>query len=497
MGRASRLKGKPAIIAAEIKKGDQVADAARRRWLPAWRRPGPAKAKARRHVSMLPAPAIDGAPHVESFRIPKSCAPGPDRLGRARRDARAGALGAQEAGLTLHDALQTALAHNRLLNATRQRAWRHRRASTQARAGLLPRLDAEETFTETNNPTLVFSNLLNQQRFTESDFAVDSLNHPSSLSNFGTRIRVEQPLFTGGKLLAGLDAAHASVAAADGQLARAEQETVFQTRRAYYGVLLADGNLATVDRALAAGREHTETARALFDRGVVVRSDLLRAEVLVGSLERQRIDADNATRTARSQLNYAMGTDGEIRLQETDAWPELAAPPALEQCTDLALHQRPDLQAMEHAWQRDEAALRQAKADYLPSLGVIGQYDVNSENLSQAGDSYAVFVGARWNVFNGLATTGKVREAAAQAARSRLLRDDLGARVRVEVEQAWRGLSGATRQVEVAQNAIRSKRKRTWRSSATATPPAWHAASTCSTPSPPPSRPRWSSCRRA
>jgi len=316
---------------------------------------------------------------------------------------------------------------------------------------LLPRLDADETFTETNNPTLVFSNLLNQQRFTKDDFAVNSLNEPSSLSNFGTRIRVEQPLFTGGKLLAGLDAAHESVAATEGQEARAEHETVFHTRRAYYGVLLADGNLTTVDRALAAAREHVDTARALFDRGVVVRSDLLRAEVLVGSLERQRIDAENATRTARSQLNYVMGTDGEIRLRETDAWPVFDPPPALEQSMDIALHQRPDLQAMEHAWQRDEAALRQARADYVPSLGVIGQYELNSEDFSQTGDSYAVFVGARWNVFNGLATTGKVREAAAQAARTRLLRDDLAARVRVDVEQAWRGLTGATRQVDVAE----------------------------------------------
>ena len=183
----------------------------------------------------------------------------------------------------------------------------------------------------------------------------------------------------------------------------------------------------------------------------MVRSDLLRAEVLVGSLERQRIDADNATRTARSQLSYVMGTDGEIRLQDTDAWPVLDAPPSLEQSTDIALHRRPDVQALEHEWQRSEAALRQAQADYLPSLRVIGQYDLNSENFSQAGDSYAVFVGARWNVFNGLATIGKTQEAAAQAARSRLLRDDLAARVRVQVEQAWRGLTGATRQVEVAE----------------------------------------------
>lgn len=357
----------------------------------------------------------------------------------------------QEPGLTLRDALRTALAHNRVLNATRQEGIAAQAGVTQARAGLLPRLDADEIFTETNNPTLVFSNLLNQQRFTQDDFAVDSLNHPSSLSNFDTRIRVEQPLFAGGKLLAGLDAAQQGAAAAAAQQARAEQTTVFQTCRAYYGVLLADGNLSAVDRALASAREHLQTAQALFDRGVVVRADLLRAEVLVGGLERQRIDADNATRTARSQLNYAMGTDGEIRLQDADAWPTLEAPPSLEQATDTALHQRPDVQALEHEWQRSEAALRQAQADYIPSLGVIGQYDLNSEKFGQTGDSYAVFVGAKWNVFGGLATTGKLQEARAQAARSRLLREDLAARVRVEVEQAWRSLTGAARQVEVAE----------------------------------------------
>jgi outer membrane protein len=146
-----------------------------------------------------------------------------------------------------------------------------------------------------------------------------------------------------------------------------------------------------------------------------------------------------------------MGTEGEIRLQETDAWPALDAPPSLEQSTEIALRQRPDLQALEHESRRTEAALHQAEADYLPSLGVIGQYDLNSEKFNQTGDSYAVFVGAKWNLFNGLATTGKTREVAAQAARSRLLREDLAARVKVEVEQAWRSLTGATPQVEVAE----------------------------------------------
>ncbi len=364
---------------------------------------------------------------------------------------RGGAAVGQDGGLGLQDAIRAALAHNRALNATRQNGLAARAGLTQARAGFLPRVDAVEAFTETDNPTLVFSNLLNQRRFTADNFAINSLNHPASLSNFNTRFRVEQPLFAGGAIRAGVDAARESVAAADGQQARAEQATVFETRRAYYGVLLADGGLSTVNGAMSAASGHLETARTLFDRGVVLRSDLLRAEVLVGGLERQRIDAENATRTARSHLAYVMGTDQEIRLHEADAWPVCEVPRTLDPAIDTALRQRPDLEALEHEWQRREAVLRQARARYLPAVGVVGQYDLNSENLGHTGESYAVFVDATWNVFDGLATTGKAREAAAEAARSQLLYNDLAARVKVEVEQAWRGVTGATRQVDVAQ----------------------------------------------
>ena len=81
-----------------------------------------------------------------------------------------------------------------------------------------------------------------------------------------------------------------------------------------------------------------------------------------------------------------MGTDGEIRLQETDAWPVLDAPPALEQSTDIALRQRPDLQAMEHDWQRERGGAASG-AGRLPAVAreSSGQYDLNSENFSQAG----------------------------------------------------------------------------------------------------------------
>lgn len=366
---------------------------------------------------------------------------------------------AQEAGLPLAEAIRNALENNLLLRAARQQGRVAEAHRSQARAAWLPRIDAEETFSETNNPTLVFSSLLNQERFRQRDFDVHSLNHPSSLTNFNTRVRIEQALFTGGKLLAGSAAARAGDEAALGQQERADQEIVLQVKRAFYGALLARESLATVDAALAAARQHVTTAEALVAKGMAVRSDVLRAEVLAGTLERQRIDAGNDSLTARRRLAYVMGIPFDSTLDEKDAWPETAPPASVEETTEQALKRRPDLRALEHQQQAAEAAARQARGDYLPSVGVVGQYDLNSKELDRQADSYAVLVGAKWNLFNGLGTRAKVEEAVALAERARLLREDLAARVRVEVEEAWRGVVTADGQARVTERASAQARE--------------------------------------
>ena len=71
-----------------------------------------------------------------------------------------------------------------------------------------------------------------------------------------------------------------------------------------------------------------------------------------------------------------------------------------------------------------QKSVTMARADYLPSLNVTGQMDWNSGKI--AGDdakSWAVMAVLQWNLFDGLVTRSKVKEALATSKRMQALEE--------------------------------------------------------------------------
>ena len=89
--------------------------------------------------------------------------------------------------LSLDDAVKTAL--ESILRS------RRRRRKTDAAGSRDPagpgrargrKVSWMESFQTSNNPVFAFGSLLNQRRFAESNFAIDSLNSPGFVNNFQT-----------------------------------------------------------------------------------------------------------------------------------------------------------------------------------------------------------------------------------------------------------------------------------------------------------------------
>lgn len=62
------------------------------------------------------------------------------------------------------------------------------------RAMYLPNVNASYTFSNTNNPLYAFGSKLNQERISAMDFDPASLNDPKAISNFATKLEVQQPI---------------------------------------------------------------------------------------------------------------------------------------------------------------------------------------------------------------------------------------------------------------------------------------------------------------
>ena len=102
---------------------------------------------------------------------------------------------AQQQPLSLRQAIEQALKQNpqaAMANADLKAA---EAGVSQARSGLLPRLNFAEDISRGNDPVYVFGTRLRQQRFTASDFALNSLNRPTPVGNFATRFSGSWMLF--------------------------------------------------------------------------------------------------------------------------------------------------------------------------------------------------------------------------------------------------------------------------------------------------------------
>ncbi len=356
--------------------------------------------------------------------------------------------------LSLNDAIELAVKSNRQLQASRQGTVAASSAIGQAQAAFFPRLDLIEGFTYSDKPTLVFSSLLDQANFTQKNFAIGSLNEPTPLTNLSSQIRLEQPLYAGGELSARLGQAKAAAEASDELTKRTEQQIVVGTIEAYYLALLAEGNLGVVEKALESARAQLERTRDLYEKGLAVRADYLRTQVLMGSLERERLEAENGVTISHSALRHVLGVD-ENRFELTDRVAEDSA--ALEDLSLLkarAREQRPDLKAAVKNIEKSQESIRAARAGYFPSLGLVTQYESNTGNFNSSGENFAVFLTAKWNLFNGLATQEKVAQEQALQQQARLLHEDLLQVAALEVEKAYLGLITSRKQVAVARENV-------------------------------------------
>lgn len=326
----------------------------------------------------------------------------------------------------------------------------------QARAGFLPRVDFSEGVTRSDNPVYAFGSLLNQGRFTAADFAVDRLNHPDAITNWRTNLTGSLPLFEGGRTYFGYQQAQLGREAAGLGKARLAQEVTFGVVRAYAAVLLSQEALATVESSVRTAEANLASAQARHEAGVVVASDALSARVRVARLKEEAIAAANQLRLAQAALNEAMGQplDRSYRIAGRLELPS-AAPDRQDALREIALQHRADYRQALLEEQRLDKDILKAKGALLPSLHLMGNYEINNFRPATEGqDSWSVGMVLSLNLFNGGGDRARIVEAEAQRARAAALRERLANAIEMESRDAFLAHLTARERITVAREAV-------------------------------------------
>ncbi len=360
------------------------------------------------------------------------------------------------ADLSLPGAIKLALEKHPALRVAEYHAAAAASGVEQARAGFLPRVDVSEGVMQSDNPVYAFGSLLNQGRFTSADFAVDKLNHPDPITNWRTNLSGSVPLFLGGRTILGYQQAQLNRDVAELGRYRAEQEVIFGVIRSYTAVLLSREAHATVAAAVRTAKANLSAAEARYDAGVVVASDALAARVRLARLQEEAIAAANQVRLSRVALNEAMGLPLEQPHQIAGG---LEIPPVthdrLEGLDDVARAHRPDYRQMDLEVQRLEKEVLRTKGAFLPSMHLLGNYEINNNRFAGSGqDSWSVGVILNLNLFNGGADRARIVEAQAYHQRAMAQRERLGNAIGLEVHDAFLAHQTARERIAVAREAV-------------------------------------------
>lgn len=285
-------------------------------------------------------------------------------------------------------------------------------------------------------------------------------NQPNT---YNANVVLFQPLFQGGRLLAGMRAASAlrESTRLDAQEARAS--VALSVQRAYLAALLA-GRVAEIQEGnVQIAQARLAQVEQFFTAGRAARYDVLRARVERANLEPAAIEArgvrDLALLELRRLLNVSVETPVALATA-LDASSALAAVQTLDSVVTVTL--RPAVRAAELDLQARRQAIRVARADFLPTIALSFQSGFQAfpppglgfpDRRGLTADSFCTPPGAgrvcqnggwfsdrslnatlSWPIFDGLRAKSAVDLAQAQArlAEAQLRQE----RERVEIEAA-------------------------------------------------------------
>jgi len=353
--------------------------------------------------------------------------------------------------LSLPDAISMARENNNTIKAAKSRVEQAEGRIVQSRQSYLPSLTLSENFVRTNDPLNVFGIKLMQANVQQTDFYAPSLNEADPISDFNTSLQLMQPIFNRDGAI-GRGMAKKAKVAEEFMTARTEETIDLYVSKAYYGLMLAQYNIAAVDQSIATMKRHSAEAEKAFRAGMLPKSDKLSTEVRLAELREQKMMLEDGAKNAVDALSVLLNLEEGVRVEPTGA---LAVDAEIPSFADVAVEgDRSDLRAMETYRELAEKQGDMARAGRIPRLNAFARADNHTADFDTDGSSWMVGMSLEWKIFDGMAISGKVQEAKAREREARYSYDAAKSNSVAEVARALRSMRTAKERVGVAGQAL-------------------------------------------
>ena len=275
-------------------------------------------------------------------------------------------------------------------------------------------------------------------------------------SIYRLQLRASQTIFDA-SLIGRLRAARDTAVAA-GLDARAAGEIAGATAGlAYLRTLSAQATVRARQADSTIAAQLLDQARQLVAAGVSPAIDATRSEVSFGSVRTQLEVARNAADRARLDLLRALDLPSGTRIELADSLGPgaLDLPLDPDSAADFARAHRAELAAERARTSAARRSLGAIRAEYLPSLGLSGQYQQTGQEAGNLAGSYAVQLQLTVPILDGFRRQSRVKEQNLRVDIQEIREHDLVNQVETEARQSVLDLASARQQVAIAEDRLR------------------------------------------
>ena len=354
---------------------------------------------------------------------------------------------------TLMECIEIALENNR--NIKQQDLNRQQReiAYSQARADLLPGLNASA----------------GQQFIFGRSIGLDNTYQNTNSSQTSFNIGADITLFDGLRMKHNIDARKAEMYASEADLEKMQDDIIMSVSTAFLQALLNKELLQIAESQLETTSADLERRTELVNSGKIAQGELYEQEAQLAKEELNRVRAKSNLKLALLDLAQIM------ELESFDDF-DITAPPAealisetpllaSETVYESALLNRPELRSMRYRLESSEKELLMARSQYYPSLSFganmgTGYYKMNGRDndpfRTQLRNNISNSLGfnLRIPIFNKFQIRNSVHSAELAIANSRLEMDKTRLELRKNIEQAYYNAIGAKSRWEAAEKSI-------------------------------------------
>ena len=333
----------------------------------------------------------------------------------------------------------------------------NRLLDTNRQTGSTPTIIVVPTSGGGSQPALDLSSLQKQL----GSSSQSSFSSPGDKS-WKVDFEVKQVLYAGGQVRAAINIAKFTSDSSYYQLRNIVDQVIATTRTQFYDVLLNRALITVQEESVQLLGDQLKDQQNRFEAGTVPRFNVLRGEVAVANARPALITARNNYLIAQLQLARTLGLEpgpqgkptfycvGKIDVAER--------PLGLLNALQIAKERRAFLKVQRQQILVAKEQIQVALAGYKPRLDANAGYELRntrlSDQLDQVVDGWFYGITGSWNIFDGLETYGRVKQARAQLEAAKITYDDSVLQVELEVQQAYANL-------QAARETIRSQEKNT------------------------------------